>query len=557
MLSTLKANQGFTISGISNSASHTGYSVSSAGDFNKDGYSDVIVGAPYYNNNNGAIYIIYGSMNPSDISLSHLSTSQGFVFSGASTTLVGTSISNVGDFNKDGYSDVIISSTSTGYVIYGSNNTQNMFSNNISSSQGLMIYVQGGVIASVSDAGDVNGDGYDDVIIGDPAANNNIGVSYVVYGNNNKLNIYASSLNYTQGYAIYGNQQVQGQLGLSVSSAGDVNKDGYADIIVGSPFYGLAGQGYVIYGANTGFVPLTTFSPTVTPTILKSTIPTIAPSSVVTNNPTVVSLSSAPTHTPDALPTSNPTFKPSFAPSIEGTSSPSFVKSMEPSVDNTHSPSSIPTLLSSIVPSFIPSANPTSFPTLMPTQSVNINNGGSYQSVSNTNYIINADSDVSLYGISSNNMYTLVPNQNMKIIITYFDNYTDYINLVSYDIYSFDQLNITSGSVIITLPNYQIMKLANLYPSDVSENNFIFNTAPTPTYSPVTNDNSDPINQGAIIGGVIGGVAFLGLAALGIYYFGGKFFIDNIWSHATPDLSSEVVNPVVVELGGEISKIST
>ena len=157
------------------------------------------------------------------------------------------------------------------YVLFGKDGN---FSANIdlSSLDGTNGFVMHGVHAyarlgySVSSAGDVNGDGYSDMLIGSPytvdpnAQENNGGDVYLVFGrsDNFSANINLSTLDGTNGERIVGNATgpEDGRFGFSVSTAGDVNGDGYADLLIGEPFGGQApkeGRAYVAYGKASGF----------------------------------------------------------------------------------------------------------------------------------------------------------------------------------------------------------------------------------------------------------------------------------------------------------------
>ena len=223
-----------------------GRPVSTAGDVNGDGYSDIIVGA-YYNDaggsNAGRAYIYFGGTtmdNTADVIMTGEAVSDYF----------GVSVSDAGDVNGDGYSDVIVGAyqNSAGgvnagrsYIYFGGssmNNTADVIMTGAAASDNFGY--------SVSTAGDVNGDGYSDVIVG--AGNNdaggmNAGRSYIYFG--------GSSMNNTADVIMTG-EAVSDYFGNSVATAGDVNGDGYSDIIVGvnaNDAGGVnAGRAYIYFG---------------------------------------------------------------------------------------------------------------------------------------------------------------------------------------------------------------------------------------------------------------------------------------------------------------------
>ena len=280
-LSSLNGTTGFTLSGEAASDA-SGYSVASAGDVNGDGFADLIVGA--YGNapggvtRTGAAYVVFGKASgfASNIDLSGLNGTNGFKLSGVSSNdLAGHSVASAGDVNGDGYSDLIIgafgadpngASSGSSYVVFGK---ANGFASaiDLSALNGATGFRLDGVAAndysgfSVASAGDVNGDGFDDVIVGakfaDPHGNLS-GASYVVFG---KANGFASAINLSSldgntGFSISG-EAASDFSGSSVSSAGDVNGDGFADLMIGADGADANGNGsgasYVVFGKASGF----------------------------------------------------------------------------------------------------------------------------------------------------------------------------------------------------------------------------------------------------------------------------------------------------------------
>ncbi|PTQ87736.1 FG-GAP repeat protein [Nitrosomonas ureae] len=278
-LSSLDGNNGFRLVGAEYDFS--GYSVSIAGDVNGDGFDDVIIGAHRASHNgdgSGSSYVVFGKVSGfnATLDLSSLDGSNGFRVDGLTAGVkLGKSVSTAGDVNGDGFDDVIVGAfgaapngnfSGSSYVVFGKvsgfNTTLDLSSLDGSNGfrvDGLTAGVKLG--KSVSTAGDVNGDGFDDVIVGafGAAPNGNFsGSSYVVFGKVSGFNttLDLSSLDGSNGFRVEG-LAAGDQLGNSVSAAGDVNGDGFDDVIVGAfgaaPNGNISGSSYVVFGKVSGF----------------------------------------------------------------------------------------------------------------------------------------------------------------------------------------------------------------------------------------------------------------------------------------------------------------
>ncbi|AQT67531.1 hypothetical protein STSP2_00679 [Anaerohalosphaera lusitana] len=202
-----------------------GYTVSSAGDVNGDGYDDVIIGARSISR----AYIYYGSADG-------ISTSNYWQATGVG----GQYVSGAGDINNDGYDDVLIShfTNQLVYVFYGSESGPVANASNQNADERLYQGINYFGLQTAC-AGDVNADGYDDIVIGSLGNR-----AFVYYGSNTGT----SSTPWTH---FIGNN-----FGRSVSTAGDMNSDGYDDVIIGAGY----GYAYLFYGSSSGVTgPVQTF----------------------------------------------------------------------------------------------------------------------------------------------------------------------------------------------------------------------------------------------------------------------------------------------------------
>ncbi|RJF88872.1 hypothetical protein D3874_19385 [Oleomonas cavernae] len=297
-LTTLSAAQGFIIQGDL-AGDVAGAGVAAAGDVNGDGFDDLIVGASAGDDgggNAGEAYVVFGAAGGFGsavggrqvIDLTSFSAAQGFIIQGdTANDYAGHGVSAAGDVNGDGLGDLIVgahggddggSESGEAYVVFGSTGgfgtlvggRQVVDLTSLSAAQGFII--QGdtpGDFAgySVSAAGDVNGDGLGDLVVGAYSGDDggsNASEAYVVFGTNagfggtvgGRQVIDLTSLSAAQGFIIQGDT-MDDHAGVSVSTTGDINGDGFADIIVGasggSDGGNYAGEAYVVFGSNAGF----------------------------------------------------------------------------------------------------------------------------------------------------------------------------------------------------------------------------------------------------------------------------------------------------------------
>ena len=248
---------------------YSGNSVAGAGDVNGDGYDDILIGADRNNDGGGdagQTYLIFGKASGWAMD-TDLSASDASFWGENQDDYSGTSVSGAGDVNGDGYDDILIGAdgnddggTTAGqtYLILGKPSGWAMDAS-LSASDASFWGEDGGDQSGgqVSGAEDVNVDGYDDILIGahrDWDSGNIAGQTYLILG---KDSGWTMDTDLSASDASFWGENAEDQSGISVSSAGDVNGDGYDDILVGALGNdnggNTAGQTYLILGKISGW----------------------------------------------------------------------------------------------------------------------------------------------------------------------------------------------------------------------------------------------------------------------------------------------------------------
>jgi len=247
------------------------------GDFNGDAFSDIFIGAPSFNVTEGRAYVVYGSDtfgNTFDLGDLDTSSDLGVVISAAAGGgRLGQRAAHVGDMDGDGFGDFIVSSSESdpagktnagqAHVIFGGDSHGDTL-DLATATTAEAIMVQGEkpgafLSESLAGAGDVDGDGFDDAILGSPSFDTgagggpplNTGRAYIIYGGNALPAVIDTAALGAAGVKLTG-VDAQDGAGSGVGGGMDVNGDTYDDALVGAwsadPNGSSSGEAYVVYG---------------------------------------------------------------------------------------------------------------------------------------------------------------------------------------------------------------------------------------------------------------------------------------------------------------------
>jgi hypothetical protein len=303
------------------------------------------------NKRNNSSSILFQNATVSELLMSR----KAFLITGSiSSRSFGMSVAGIGDFNGDDYDDIAVSSLvrSSGliYIIFGASSStlQNIEIDSFTASMGVKIFSSVSSYAgiSLSHVGDVNGDGFDDMLIGSVPYTNGFqnGIGYLLYGRNDGVSsINLVILSSKDGLSMNGG-------GIVVGNTGDINQDGYADMIFVNykPMVSQVNTYLFVYPMSPSLSPtlspvysrkpsiipsLRPIVPSTTPSYIPSMISSF-PSPLPSLEPTILSLpptTTYPTYNPSILKTRIPTTtSPSYR--FFRTNQPTFLNTLQPTI---------------------------------------------------------------------------------------------------------------------------------------------------------------------------------------------------------------------------------
>ena len=262
-------SNGFFINTGNTSLVSGGRTFAKSGDFNGDGYSDFVLNT--HNATNAALavpeYVFFGGSNLTGITSSSMSVAgsgRGFAIIGLTGNHQAFYSTTTGDINGDGLDDMIFNDNATNaYVLFGKTSDAPVQISNLAAGSGG--FAINGNLSDVDVVGDFNGDGLADMVVtngGTQINGGNYGAAYLVYGRTTTSAIDLTNMAPSNGFRINGVTLVGVNFGQSVSAGGDINGDGFADLIITAPADDPTGRtdagiSRVIFGGPTALNSMT------------------------------------------------------------------------------------------------------------------------------------------------------------------------------------------------------------------------------------------------------------------------------------------------------------
>ncbi|MFW9856932.1 MAG: integrin alpha [Candidatus Thorarchaeota archaeon] len=247
----------------------SGSDVTITGDVNNDGFDDFAISALFNDEggaNTGQTYLVFGrdtELWNADPSLADADAS---LIGEASGDWSGFEVSGIGNVNNDDYDDLAISAPLNDeggdnagqiYLFLGRETTEWSMDMSLSAADASFIATTGDTLTGISGAGDVNNDGYDDIVIGAPGndeGGDNAGQVYLFLGR--ETTDWSMDMSLSAADASFIGEEPDDEVGINIEIVGDINNDDYDDIMIGAGGNdeggSFAGQAYLIFGRATG-----------------------------------------------------------------------------------------------------------------------------------------------------------------------------------------------------------------------------------------------------------------------------------------------------------------